>query len=271
MQSASLPVRQPRNRYRHELRTLTYVTLDGANGGIIRNLNRAGVAVQAVSPLRKEQRVRMRFELRHPRVRLDVYGSVIWANSSGQCGIRFVDLPERTGHQVNEWIFSHLLEAAARVADDEQLTYREVRRSAVRDRTASAETNALTFSCSARPAIRLDYGRAGAPAEAEPYLGNEDADREVQKRAELNWFLRPVSGRTMTRLVDGLVMFAALLLFIFIFLLIAHELPPWPLAVTGGVIAATSIVACYRALFVLMGGPTLGARLALASHDGDEK
>ena len=79
MQSATFPARQARTHYRHELRTLTYVTLDEANGGIVRNLSHEGVAVQAVAPLRQEQRVRLRFELRFPRLRIDTSGQVSWA------------------------------------------------------------------------------------------------------------------------------------------------------------------------------------------------
>jgi len=67
MQFATFPARQPRSHYRHALRTLTYVTLDEANGGIIRNLNHEGVAVQAVAAPRVQQRIRLRFELRFPR------------------------------------------------------------------------------------------------------------------------------------------------------------------------------------------------------------
>ena len=110
MQLVSFPARQARTHYRHELRTLTYVTLDAANGGIVRNLNREGVAVQAVAPLRQEQRVRLRFELRFPRLRVETYGQVTWAGPSGQCGIRFVDLPSQTARQIDQWIFSNLLD-----------------------------------------------------------------------------------------------------------------------------------------------------------------
>src|SRR5271166_6188337 len=117
MQAASFPARQTRPHYRHELRTLTYVTLDETNGGIIRNLSHEGVAVQAVGPLHQRERVRLSFELRFPRLRVETYGQVSWATPSGQCGIRFVDLPERTRHQINEWIFSNLLDAVARDAD----------------------------------------------------------------------------------------------------------------------------------------------------------
>src|SRR5258708_8244778 len=96
MQSATFPARQARTHYRHELRTLTYVTLDEANGGIVRNLSHEGVAVQAVALLRQQQRVRLRFELRFPRLRIDTSGQVSWASPSGQCCIRFVDLPALT-------------------------------------------------------------------------------------------------------------------------------------------------------------------------------
>src|ERR1017187_10977199 len=98
MQSVFFPARQARTHYRHELRTLTYVTLDEANGGIIRNMNHEGVAVQAVAALHQQQRVRLRFELRFPRLHVETYGQVSWASPSGQCGIRFVDLPARATH-----------------------------------------------------------------------------------------------------------------------------------------------------------------------------
>ncbi len=117
MQLVSFPAQQARTHYRHELRTLTYVTLDAANGGIVRNLNREGVAVQAVAPLRQEQRVRLRFELRFPRLRVETYGQVTWAGPSGQCGIRFVDLPLQTARQIDQWIFSNLLDGIEPEAD----------------------------------------------------------------------------------------------------------------------------------------------------------
>src|ERR1700720_845384 len=102
MQAAPLPERQARTHYRHEQRTLTYVTLDDANGGIIRNLNHEGVAVQAVAALRPQQRVRLRFELRFPRLRVETRGEVVWSTSTGQCGVRFLDLPPRMVRQINE-------------------------------------------------------------------------------------------------------------------------------------------------------------------------
>jgi len=71
MEAGLSPARQARAKHRHELRTLTYVTLDQANGGIVRNLNHEGIAVQAVAAVRPRQQLRVRFELRYPRVRVE--------------------------------------------------------------------------------------------------------------------------------------------------------------------------------------------------------
>src|SRR3981189_1600549 len=95
MEAGLSPARQLRAQHRHELRTLTYVTLDEANGGIIRNLNDQGIAVQAVAALPPQQQLRVRFELRHPRLRVETRGEVTWTEPSGQCGIRFLDLSPR--------------------------------------------------------------------------------------------------------------------------------------------------------------------------------
>ena len=101
-----------RVHYRHELRTLTYVTLDQANGGIVRNLTHDGIGVQAVASVRPRQQLRVRFELRYPRLRIETRGEVVWSTFSGQCGIRFLDLPPRLHRQIDEWIFGNLLEGA---------------------------------------------------------------------------------------------------------------------------------------------------------------
>src|SRR5271156_143345 len=166
MQAVSIPPRRARTHYRHELRSLTYVTLDETNGGIIRNLSHEGVAVQTVAPLNLQQRVRLHFDLRFPRVRVETSGQVCWARPSGQCGIRFVDLPARTGHQINEWIFSNLLDAVARDADHPRSMFgasvvsiareENVREEHAREENAPEESDGLTLSASSRPVIRLE-------------------------------------------------------------------------------------------------------------------
>ena len=262
MQVVPFPARQPRIHYRHELRTLTYVTLDDANGGIVRNLNHEGVAVQAVAPLRQQQRVRLRFELRFPRLRVDAYGQVSWATPAGQCGIRFVELPAGTRHQINEWIFSNLLTATR----EDSIFGASVVPIAAESETA-ADNDGLTLSASPNPPIRLDpiVGGRHEASVLSQHL-HEDTEEEFasppNSATELNWLSRPLSGRTLARIVDTLVMFAGLLLFALIFLSVAQELPRWPLTVCAALAATVFVVAAYRILFAVFGEASLGARLA---------
>jgi hypothetical protein len=246
MQIVPFPARPARGHYRQELCHLTYVVLDAGNGGIIRNLNRDGAAVQAVAPLRPQQRVRLRFELRGPRVRVETYGHVSWAHSSGQCGIRFEELPCRTGQQIDEWIFSNLLDAAARQAADSNSRF-------VLERQTTGRSGS-TMSA---------LGLAPIQLETEPVTASLHT-------AEPIWLSRPLSGKTLARVVDGLVMFAALLLFALLFLSIVHDLPPWPLTLGALVCAVVCSAGAYWGVFTLFGEATLGARLAEAASGPQE-
>src|SRR5271156_474366 len=107
------PARKERLRHRHEIRGLTYVMLDQANGGIVRNLSHEGIAVQAVGAVRAGQQLRLRFELPHPRLRIEARGEVMWAVPTGQCGIRFLDLAPRMRRRIDEWILGSILEGSA--------------------------------------------------------------------------------------------------------------------------------------------------------------
>lgn len=270
MGEVSLHAQQTRT-YRHELRTLTYVTLDDAKAGVIRNLNREGVAVQAVVALHPQQRVRLRFELKAPRLRVETAGQVSWASPSGQCGIRFVDLPARTSHQIDEWIFSNLLNAVVRGAAHPHSMFGASVVSITREEKAAQENDGLTLSAAPRPAIRLKPAVTWRD-EASVLQGDEDpGDPDGDPYSQLSWLSRPISGRTLSWLVDSLVVTAALLLFALIFLSIAHELPPWPLTL-GAVFAAAIVVAAgYWGVFAVFGGESLGARLARAVSNVEEK
>jgi hypothetical protein len=288
MQPASVPAPQARTHYRHELRSLIYVTLDGANGGIIRNLNCEGVAVQAVAPLRQQQVVRLRFECRPLRLRVETLGEVRWANSTGQCGIRFVELPARTAHQIDEWIFSSLLEAIARHGAHPASIFAASSLSMVRaeDRTevqpdvqevqegnVVEENDGLTLSAPPHPVIRLEPGfaRRGAAQALHPQREEDRSIGVSDPSTQLSWLSRPLSGRTLAWLVDGLVIIAALLLFALIFLSMAHELPQWPLTLGAASAAAVFVAAAYWALFAMVGGASLGARMAQAISGYEEK
>jgi PilZ domain len=269
MQLVSFPARQARSHYRHELRTLTYVTLDSANGGIVRNLNSEGVAVQAVAPLREQQRVRLRFDLRFPRLRVDTFGEVSWAGSSGRCGIRFVEMPAQTARQINQWIFSNLLDEASREAEGRSIFGTSSASPGVEaiEEDTLEEIDGLTISAGHRTAIRIEQ-RCDERSESQitsEFREENPVNSEFEAGAKLNWLSRPISGRTLAWLVDSLVMIAGVLLFALIFLSITHELPPWPLTAGAASSAAVLVAAMYWALFAVFGGASLGSRLADAA------
>jgi hypothetical protein len=267
MQAACFPARQPRTHYRHELRTLTYVTLDEANGGILRNLSHQGAAIQAVGALRKEQRVRLRFELRFPRLRVDVCGQVSWASSSGQCGVRFLDLSDRASCQIDEWIFSNLLDSLAHEAAHPRSIF-----GAPVVSIAPEENDGLVVSAPPRPAIWLEP--AVAVPERTRMLDHREEMYEsaaYEPDAQQSWLSRPVSPRALAWMVDSLVVIAGLLMFVLTFLSIAHELPRLPLALSMALAAAAFVAVTYRALFAFLGGPSVGTRLAQAAPGIDEK
>src|SRR5262249_53264062 len=102
-----------RKYYRHLVSPMAYVRVDHANGGIIRDLSEAGVGGQAVAPLHTDQVVHLRFDLLRPRVRIEASGQVVWADHSGQAGIRFVDLAATTKRSLKDWLLVTLLTAAS--------------------------------------------------------------------------------------------------------------------------------------------------------------
>jgi hypothetical protein len=272
MQVVSFPAWQARTHYRHELRTLTYVTLDAANGGIIRNLNSEGVAVQAVAPLRQGQRVRVRFELRVPRLRVDTYGQVSWASSSGQCGVRFTELAPQMARQIDEWIFSSLLELAGHEAARPNSIFGAAVIPIAGEGSGRDENDGLKVSSEARPTIWIETGSSVPDEPRITALREEEfAEAEPYSAGELSWLSRPISARALAWWVDGLVVIAALLLFALIFLSIAHELPEWPLTVAAALVAGVFAGGAYWGLFAVFGGGSLGTRLAASSPEQEDE
>ena len=245
MDAGTAPMRQARTKHRHELRTLTYVTLDQANGGIVRNLTREGIGIQAVAAVRPLQEVRVRFELRYPRLRVEARGLVVWSTFSGQCGIRFLDLSPTTSRQIQEWIFGTLLEAAW--VHGERTMFATP---ALRQYPRSEEDGLLLSSAPLKVIeLRPDSVPLHEPLQAAASDGGSIA---------LDWVSQPFSGAKLSWTVNGLAVVAALLLFALIFLSITHETPGWPVVLAG----ASAVPALYWAFFEYFGGCSLGERMA---------
>jgi hypothetical protein len=225
-----------RRHYRHQIQTLAYLNLDQSNGGIIRNLGDSGIAVQSVAPLNPNQQVFLRFELSHPKVRIEGTGRVAWADPMGQAGIEFSSLAQRSRRALKEWIFLQLLHTAQATTESSL--------------AGDGEAAELLFSPRPRPAIPL----------ADASLARE---RGGDARAlQLAWFPFAIPAQALANLVDGLILLSALLLFAVICMAMIGTVPSWPIALTLGIAAITLFAILYRFLFGFWIGGTPGAYLA---------
>ncbi len=272
MQAGPSPPSLGRTRHRHDLRILSYVTLDQANGGIIRNLTHDGIGVQAVAAIRPRQQVRVRFELRYPRLRVETRGEVVWSAFSGQCGIRFLDLSPRTARQIDEWIFGDLLSGLA-------VPWQGAQAGVVASAAASLATSrhsaaAIAGSSGAATGVVAAEEEAGLivspapvkvielPVQTDAALVDDaiSATRRPMPEPEVEWLSQPLSGRGLAWTVNTLVVIAALLLFALVFLSVTRETPRWPLTMVT--VAAIAVAGLYWGFFKTFGGPSFGKRLA---------
>jgi len=263
MDAALTSVRQARAQHRHELRTLTYVTLDQANGGIVRNLSSRGIGVQVVAAVRPKQELRVRFELRYPRLQVETRAEVVWATFSGQCGIRFLDIPPVLQTHINQWIFGNLLEGISLHGNREESIFARPKEGGVPVPATPVngdEGDGLIISPTPVNVIDLPMRRE-PPVEA-ALLENTIAvpGSVAEGSSQLDWIYQPLSGRTLAWTVDVLVVIASVLLFSLVFLSIVREAPPWPLAsISAGVVV---MAALYWTFSYLFAGASLGTKLA---------
>jgi hypothetical protein len=226
--AASVEIVEPaapkrRRHHRQKLRNLAYVKLDSTNGGILLDIGESGMATRVLSPLNLDQPVQLRVDLPDPRVHLEAEGRVAWVNSTGLAGIEFLESSPRSGRLLKEWLFTQLLANAHRL----------------RDNTADE----LQFSTSSRPAIRLSPRPAPAT-----------------KPLRLLWL--PVSAPGFARLVDGLALLCAVLLFSVLSLTLTDVLPSWPIAAALLFGVSGIFALLYGFLFSMWFRTTPGQRLA---------
>jgi PilZ domain len=259
------PARQARAQHRHELRTLTYVTLDQANGGIVRNLTSTGIGVQVVAALRPKQQVRVRFELRYPRLHVETRAEIVWATFSGQCGIRFLDMPPALQQQINQWIFGNLLEGISLHAERSDSIFAPRAGNGSKPSATNPaeieEDDGLIVSATPVNVIELPMRREPPP----PDIPLEHAvvaapDVSTEFSGQLDWLSQPLSGRALAWTVDALVVLASVLLFTLVFLSVTREAPRWPLAVVTA--AVFMMAGMYRIFCHLVAGASVGVKLA---------
>jgi hypothetical protein len=242
--AVGLATRPPRHHYRHPIQSLAYLNLDHTNGGIIRNLGETGVAIQAMAPVCANQQVSLRFDLGQPRLRVEAMGRVVWTDSLGQAGIEFLALSQRSRRLLKEWIFVQLLTTALQTTGDLNLAYGR----------NGEEAAALLFSAAGRPAIRLE------PRVVETVQKEEKDEQAGALR--LSWLPFAIGSRTLSRLVDALILLSSVLLFIVICVAIVGAVPAWPVAAAFSAGVTGALGGIYWLLFWFWIGCTPGGYLA---------
>jgi hypothetical protein len=210
---------------------LAHVKLDSVNGGVLRDISEAGVAVQVLSQLQPDQPVHLQLDLRNPRLRFEAEARVAWTDSLGQAGLEFLDPAPRTRRLLQEWLFTQLLADAHRAVGDD-----------------AAE---LLFSSTPRPAIRLE--------ETLPSFHPVPLKMESPS-VRLLWF--NISALRFSRFIDGTALLCAVLLFSLLTLFLTDILPSWPFAVAFVLSAAVVFATLYWLVFAAWFGVTPGSRLA---------
>jgi PilZ domain/RDD family len=231
--------RPVRREYRHEIHKLLYVNIDHSNGGIIRNLSEAGAGLQAVTPLLAGQNVRLRFELLQPRVRVETSARVCWASASGQAGVAFSPLPERSHQSVQDWLLMQLLARAEPLFGKESVL-----------QFPQNSVPGLTVSGTARDPVSLLINPSYRP---------DSFGLRIKE-----------SPRLLSAMVDGLVLAIAVLLFTVIAVGIIHNVPRG--TVSAAVLLAVSAIfyGLYWSFSRYWMGMTLGKKLVQDALQEDE-
>jgi PilZ domain len=235
--SAATVDRRQRRYHRQKVHSLAYVSVDQGNGGIVRDVTEAGIAIQAVVRLHTDQQVFLRFELLNPRLRIEATGRVAWGDSSGQAGIEFLALPQRSRRSLRDWIFGHVL-----------ATVEQVTQSSIFGQNGGAREP--FFSPSGRAPIRL------RPAALKFGLPETGASRSLQFLAS-----RFVPTYIFSGMADATVILLAVLLFFLLSALAAHALPAWPMVLFLALSVAGIFGALYCYLFRTWTGATPGVHL----------
>jgi len=63
--------------------------------------------VLAAQPLQSGTQLGLRFTLPDGSLEVDAHGDVAWANSNGQSGVRFIDLPDETCEKLKVWLHAN--------------------------------------------------------------------------------------------------------------------------------------------------------------------
>lgn len=102
----SLMCHERRSTMRIPVQLLTAISYRGASevSASMLDLSEAGAAVQVKQELDGKGPLSLQFTLPRTAVPIRATGEVIWHDKQGRCGIRFMDVPVSSRHQLREWL-----------------------------------------------------------------------------------------------------------------------------------------------------------------------
>jgi TonB family protein len=97
--------RTPRRVARHRVAGLMYLDLGSGNGGFPINISEDGMAFQGVRPLEQGQEISVKFKLDGIDETVTATAKIVWLTETRKGGgLQFIDLPEASRRQINDWI-----------------------------------------------------------------------------------------------------------------------------------------------------------------------
>lgn len=210
--------------YRHRVQSLLYVTLNRSNGGVVSNLSEGGMAVQSVGHLQTGEILPVSCRLAGPAQRIDLTAEVMWTERNGRAGLRFLDASPEQTNLLKRWILDELLASAE-----------------------SMVAAGLAMPGDFKEAASLP-DQAAIPASVEP--------------VDLNWWAMPISLSVLSRLLDGMIVSAAVLLFCLLAIGIMRGPQAGSLTLTYLISVVAFLGGLYWWIFVGQGCATPGQTLA---------
>jgi hypothetical protein len=93
-----------RRKPRVKLEQLAYINLHTGNGGIVLDVSKEGLALQAVSPIVTQVPIRFWFAARSIDG-IEASGELVWKDETGKRGgLRFTELPHEVDEQIRIWL-----------------------------------------------------------------------------------------------------------------------------------------------------------------------
>jgi CheY-like chemotaxis protein len=121
--AAGLLSRERRRAFRVPVQAPVEITLaDGRKvDGILLDISETGMDVLTAEPQTDKAILSFHFQLPDAALEIKARGEVAWANSNGQTGMRFVDLPDLVSSKLKEWL--RAAAAAAGATPDETVPH----------------------------------------------------------------------------------------------------------------------------------------------------